>query len=83
MEAIFFLIPLSMLFVFGALVVFVWSVKNGQYDDMDKEAWRILEHDQDDSSGSNASVEIGTEGYEKLQTIKQVSGAINKNDNDK
>lgn len=50
MEAIFFLVPLSMLIVFTALGVFIWSVKNGQYDDLDKEAWRILEQDEEENS---------------------------------
>ena len=51
MEAVFFLIPLSLILVFGALVVFVWSVRNGQYDDLDKEAWRILEDEETEING--------------------------------
>lgn len=51
MEAIFLLIPLSLFLVFGALIVFVWSVRNGQYDDLDKEAWRILQDEESESDG--------------------------------
>lgn len=53
MEAIFFLIPLSLLLVFAALALFVWSVRNGQYDDLDKEAWRILQYDHDENDSDN------------------------------
>lgn len=52
MEAIFFLVPLSMILVFAAIGIFVWSVKNGQYDDLDKEAWRILDEDETDTENS-------------------------------
>lgn len=42
MEAVFILIPISLGIIFVALIAFVWSVRNGQYDDLEKEAERIL-----------------------------------------
>lgn len=42
MEILFVLIPVSMVIVMIALIAFVWSVKNNQYEDLDKEAMRIL-----------------------------------------
>ncbi len=42
MEILFVLIPVSVIIVFVSLWAFVWSVHNNQYDDMDKEAHRIL-----------------------------------------
>ena len=42
MEGVFMLIPVSLVIVFMVITVFVWSVKNGQYEDLDKEAQRIL-----------------------------------------
>ena len=42
MEILFVLIPVSMVIVMIALVAFVWSVKGNQYEDLDKEAMRIL-----------------------------------------
>lgn len=42
MEAVFVLIPLSIGIIFMAIIAFVWSVHDGQYEDMDKEASRIL-----------------------------------------
>jgi cbb3-type cytochrome oxidase maturation protein len=42
MEIVFILVPVSLLIVVVALWAFVWSVRNDQYDDLDKEAYRIL-----------------------------------------
>jgi cbb3-type cytochrome oxidase maturation protein len=42
MEILFVLIPVSLVIVMISLVAFVWSVHNRQYDDLDKEAHRIL-----------------------------------------
>jgi cbb3-type cytochrome oxidase maturation protein len=45
MTALLFLIPLALLLGFGALAVFMWSLKNGQYDDLDGAAHRVLMDD--------------------------------------
>ncbi len=50
MEAIFILVPVSLAIVFGAIVVFLWAVKNEQFDDLDKEAERILFEEQNTGS---------------------------------
>lgn len=42
MEVIWVLIPLSMLLVLLALRAFVWAVRTQQFDDLDREAARIL-----------------------------------------
>lgn len=42
MEAIFVLIPISLGIIFIAISVFLWAVKNYQFDDLEKEASRIL-----------------------------------------
>lgn len=46
MEAIFILVPVSVLIVLGALATFIWSVYHHQFDDLEKEAQRILSDDQ-------------------------------------
>jgi cbb3-type cytochrome oxidase maturation protein len=38
-----FLVPLALLLGLGALVAFLWSLRNGQYDDMDGAAIRVLD----------------------------------------
>lgn len=42
MESLYFLIPISFLFVVLAIALYFWAVKAGQYDDLDIEGQRIL-----------------------------------------
>ena len=47
MEILYLLIPLSVVFVFMIGVVFWWSLKSGQFEDLEGPAYRIL-RDNDD-----------------------------------
>jgi cbb3-type cytochrome oxidase maturation protein len=47
MSGLIFLIPLALLLGAIWLVAFLWSLKTGQYDDLDGAAWRVLDEDQD------------------------------------
>jgi len=42
MESLFLLIPMSLLLITLAIGVFIWSVRNRQFEDLDKEAHSIL-----------------------------------------
>jgi len=42
MEIVFILIPISLIIIGVALWAFVWSVRNDQYEDLEKEAYGIL-----------------------------------------
>jgi cbb3-type cytochrome oxidase maturation protein len=42
MEVLVFLVPLALLV---GLAGFLWSLKNGQYDDLDGAAWRAIADD--------------------------------------
>jgi cbb3-type cytochrome oxidase maturation protein len=42
MDTLLVLIPVSLLFALAALAAFLWSMRSGQYDDMDGAASRIL-----------------------------------------
>ena len=55
MEIIFLLIPVSILLVFGIAVGFWWSVRNGQFDDLEGPGFKIL---MDDDRPDRASSEI-------------------------
>jgi cbb3-type cytochrome oxidase maturation protein len=46
MEIVFVLIPISILLVLGALAVFSWAIDSGQFEDLDREARRILMEDE-------------------------------------
>lgn len=45
MESLYLLIPLSVVLVFLIGVAFWWSVRNGQFDDLEGPAYRILMDD--------------------------------------
>lgn len=44
---LYLLIPLSVVLVFIIGVIFWWSVRSGQYDDMEGPAYRLLMDDRD------------------------------------
>jgi cbb3-type cytochrome oxidase maturation protein len=45
MTSLLFLIPVALGLGFAGLVAFLWSVRSGQYDDLDGAAVRMLEDD--------------------------------------
>ena len=47
MTTIGFLLPIALLLGLGGLAAFLWSMRSGQYDDLDGAAQRILT-DEDD-----------------------------------
>ncbi len=42
MNVLVFLIPLALILGGTWLFAFLWTMRNGQYDDMEGPAWRIL-----------------------------------------
>ncbi|RHX80034.1 cbb3-type cytochrome oxidase assembly protein CcoS [Leptospira yasudae] len=42
MNALYLTIPMAMLIALGALVVFFWSLKSGQYEDIEGPKYRML-----------------------------------------
>jgi cbb3-type cytochrome oxidase maturation protein len=55
-DSLYLLIPIALLFCVVAIKLLLWAIGSGQYDDLDKEAWRILAEDQ---PATSASVEDG------------------------
>ncbi|MGA9395895.1 MAG: cbb3-type cytochrome oxidase assembly protein CcoS [Azonexus sp.] len=45
MDSLYLLIPLSVLLVFVIAIVFWWSVKSGQFDDLEGPGFKILMDD--------------------------------------
>ena len=58
MESVWLLIPVSVILVFGIAVAFWWSVKSGQFDDLEGPGFRIL---MDDDHPEVAKPEPGDE----------------------
>lgn len=56
MSALYIVFPLALLIAAGAVVLFVWAVRSGQFDDTETPGMRILHDDEpverkDDTSG--------------------------------
>ncbi|MFL9823807.1 cbb3-type cytochrome oxidase assembly protein CcoS [Rhodoplanes sp. SY1] len=45
MEVLVYLVPLALLLGLSGLAAFLWSLKSGQYDDLDGAAWRAIQDD--------------------------------------
>ena len=45
MTGLLYLIPVALLMGGIGLVAFIWSLKSGQYDDLEGASWRILQDD--------------------------------------
>jgi cbb3-type cytochrome oxidase maturation protein len=42
MNVLVYLVPIALVLGLGGLLAFLWSLKNGQYDDVEGTAYRIL-----------------------------------------
>ena len=49
MDIIYLLIPLALVLLGFAIAAFIWAVRNDQFDDLDREAQRILFEDEEPS----------------------------------
>jgi cbb3-type cytochrome oxidase maturation protein len=47
MEVMVFLVPLALVLGLVGLLGFLWSLKNGQYDDLEGAAWRAIADDDE------------------------------------
>ena len=77
MESLYFLIPLSFIVVALGIWLFFWAVNNGQYDDLDGEAERILFDEPD----SNIKTDKVSQKVSELPTQdkKRLKASGNKN----
>lgn len=51
MSVLIYLIPIALILGLIGLAAFVWSLKSGQYDDLDGAARRILNDDEPEDRG--------------------------------
>jgi len=47
-DSLYLLIPIALIFCVIAIRLLLWAIDSGQYDDLDKESWRILADDDSD-----------------------------------
>ncbi|MEM1189589.1 MAG: cbb3-type cytochrome oxidase assembly protein CcoS [Pseudomonadota bacterium] len=57
MESLFFLIPVALVFCAITIKLLLWAIDSGQYEDLDKESWRILNDDEDEALPREAKSE--------------------------
>ncbi len=43
MESLYLLLPMSVLLVLAVIGLFAWALQAGQFDDLNREGWRVLE----------------------------------------
>lgn len=62
MDSLYLLIPIALIFCVIAIKLLLWAIDSGQYEDLDKEAWRILADDDVSEPGAaQEKPEIKTE----------------------
>lgn len=64
MEILYLLVPLSVVLVFLIALVFWWSLKSGQFDDLEGPGYRILM--DDDSPGKGNADSVGETGAKNI-----------------
>jgi cbb3-type cytochrome oxidase maturation protein len=55
MRILLLLIPIALILGGLGLVAFLWALRSGQFEDMEGAAHRILNEDDDEASGEEAS----------------------------
>lgn len=73
MMGLYLLIPLSVVLVFIIGVIFWWSVRSGQYDDMEGPAYRLLMDDRDAPARGAAAAKTA-DSAESCASEGEVSG---------
>ncbi len=47
MSIVYVLLPVALLLAIAGVIAFIWSVRQGQYDDLETPAMRVLHEDAD------------------------------------
>ena len=45
MSILYLLLPIALVFLVLAVIIFFWAIKNGQYDDMQSQAMKVVIED--------------------------------------
>ncbi len=54
MNVLYFLVPLALALAGVGVAAFIWSVRSGQYDDVDTPGMRMLVDEDEDDDGAKA-----------------------------
>lgn len=75
MQIVMFLVPLMLMLVALGIVLFAWSVKNGQYDDLEGPAHRILYDDDKDMIPDDARTDKPASEEQTSEQVAEISQA--------
>lgn len=67
---LYLLIPLSVVIVFIIGVIFWWSVRSGQFDDMEGPAYKMLMDDRDQPARARKQPDDSQPPEDKLESAK-------------
>jgi cbb3-type cytochrome oxidase maturation protein len=70
MEVLVYLVPLALMLGLLGLSAFLWSLKTGQYDDLDGAAWRAIIDDDASVAIVDGPVDRPTEGRSNESAVK-------------
>ena len=70
MESLYFLVPCALIFIAIAVKVLFWAINNGQYDNLDTEAHRILFDDEKKKSLDSPVVAIEENNQQLVEQNK-------------
>jgi cbb3-type cytochrome oxidase maturation protein len=59
MEVLVILVPLALGLGLAGLLAFLWSLKSGQYDDLEGAAWRAISDDEPEEEKLSDSARMG------------------------
>jgi len=65
MESLYLLIPVALVFCIIAIKLLLWAINSGQYDDLDKEAWRVLVDDDPVAASPKPQDETSSPGNDQ------------------
>lgn len=72
MESLYLLIPIAIIFVCVAVAIFIWAVKNDQFEDLEKHGMSIF-FERDEPESKKKSV---TEYREKNRKIQKMNSKV-------
>lgn len=78
MESLYLLIPLSVVLVFIIGVLFWWSLRDGQYDDLEGPAYRLLMDDKDELPSSSVGAASAGESRQSADEGATEAGSRHK-----
>jgi len=76
-QIVMFLVPVMLILVALGIVLFSWAVKNGQYDDLEGPAHRILYDDDKDMIPDDARTDKPAAEEQTPEQVSEASKAVN------